>query len=315
MNLQSVSWRQRLQTGLKARFKTKRSLSKSDLFWAYVMVAPNLLGLIVFYIWPILQNFYFSFTTWGAFGKFEWSGLDNFKRMLSDPEVLNATRNTFVYVILAVPASVGFAIVVATLLNNKIRGIGIYRALYFLPMVTIPAAIAMIWRWLFNGDYGLLNYLLSLVSLGPVRWLSDDTALYAIVVVGIWSSIGYNMIIILGGLQTIPSTYYEAAALDGAGPFQRFFKITLPLLSPTVFFVSVVSLISGLQVFDQIFLMIKPNSTAIENTQSLVYLFYKAAFIDGDKGYGAAIVTFLFLIILIMTMGQVWLQKKWVHYD
>ena len=315
MNLQPVSRKQRLQAGLRTRFRFKRPSSKSDLFWAYVMVAPNLLGLLVFYIWPILQNFFFSFTTWGAFGKFEWSGLVNFTRMLSDPEVWQATQNTFVYVLLTVPASITISVVVAILLNNKIRGIGIYRALYFLPMVTIPAAIAMIWRWLFNGDYGLLNYLLSLVSLGPVRWLSDDTALFAIVLVGIWSSIGFNMILILGGLQTIPTVYYEAVALDGAGPFQKFFKITLPLLSPTVFFVSVVSLISGLQVFDQIFLMIAPTSTAIKNTQSLVYLFYKSAFVDGDKGYGASVVTFLFVIILVMTLFQVWLQKKWVHYD
>jgi multiple sugar transport system permease protein len=279
------------------------------------MVAPNLLGLLIFYIWPIFQNFYFSFTTWGDFGKSAWSGLDNYKNLFSDPEVLHATQNTFAYAVMTIPVSMAISLVVAAFLNQKIRGIGLYRALYFLPMVTIPAAVAMMWRWLFNGDYGLLNYLLSLVSLGPVRWLSDDTALYAVVLVGIWSSIGFNMIILLAGLQTIPTVYYEAASLDGAGATQRFFRITMPLLSPTVFFLTIVSLINGLQVFDQIFLMIKPKSTAIENTQSLVYLFYKTAFIDGDKGYGAAIVTLLFVIILAITMVQLWFQKKWVHYD
>lgn len=315
MGLQNLPLRQRLQTGLKARFRFKRSFSKSDLFWAYFMVAPNLLGLLIFYIWPIFQNFYFSFTTWGAFGQSEWSGLDNYKTLVSDPDVIKAIQNTFAYTVMTIPASIAISLVLAVFLNQKIRAIGLYRALYFLPMVTIPAAVALMWRWIFNGDYGLLNYLLSLVSLGPVTWLSNDTALYSIVLVGIWSSIGFNMIIILAGLQTIPSVYYEAASLDGAGPVQRFFQITLPLLSPTVFFLSIVSLISGLQVFDQIFLMITPRSTAIENTQSLVYLFYKTAFIDGNKGYGATIVSLLFVIILIVTMAQLWFQKKWVHYD
>lgn len=182
-------------------------------------------------------------------------------------------------------------------------------------MVAAPAAVAMVWKWLFNSEFGLINYLLQLVGIQGPQWVSDPNfALIAIAIVGIWSAIGYNMILLLAGLQEIPKDYYEAASIDGAGPIRQFFTITLPLVSPTMYFVVVTSIISAMQVFDTIFMMIDKTSMALESTQSLVYLFYQHSFTVNDKGYGSAIIMLLLAIIMIITFIQSKVEKKWVHY-
>lgn len=292
-----------------------------DLLWAYLMIAPVMLGLGVFYIWPVFQTFFFSFTTWGAFGKYHWTGLSNYQSMLQDSELGHALSNTLIFTLISVPGSIAISLLVAVLLNQKIRGVGIYRTLYFLPAVTMPTAIAMVWKWLYNGDYGLINYLLSLVHIHGPRWTSDpNIALYSLILIAIWNSVGNNMVLFLAGLQSIPSSYYEAAALDGARGSSRFFRITLPLLSPTIFFTMVVSMISAFQMFDLIYLIFGPVSgggqgnLAIEATQTVVYLFYANAFLFDNKGYAAAIAVLLFAIILVVTVIQFRLQKRWVHY-
>ncbi|WP_413774800.1 carbohydrate ABC transporter permease [Cytobacillus firmus] len=310
-----------LQTEVKSAKRIKvsslaKTRKRSDYFWAYLMIAPTMLGLFIFYLWPIVQNFYFSFTEWGAFGQYEWTGLDNYKRLLEDATLLQAFKNTSIYIIFTVPIGIFLSIIVAVLLNQNIKGKSFYRTLYFLPVITMPAAIAMVWKWLYNADYGMFNYLLSLVGIEGPQWVSDpNIALYSIIAVAIWSGIGYNMVIFLSGLQGIPKMYYEAAEIDGAGPVTVFFKITLPLLSPVIFFVSIMSLIGAFQVFDLIFMMIGKSSTALESTQSIVYLFYQHAFVLNDKGYAAAIAVLLLAVILIITAIQMVLQKKWVHYD
>lgn len=294
--------------------RSRRGVNK-DILWAYLMIAPLMLGLLIFYIWPVFQTFYFSFTTWGAFGKYQWSGLSNYQQLLQDPDLISAVRNTVVFTVLSVPGSVVLSLLVAVLLNQKIRGVGIYRTLYFLPTVTMPAAIAIVWKWLYNGDYGLINYLLSLFGIHGPRWVSDpNIALYSLILVAIWGSIGNNMVLFLAGLQAIPSMYYEAASLDGAGPFQKFLRVTLPLLSPTIFFTSVISLISAFQMFDLLYLLFGANSLPMNASQTLVYLFYKNAFLLDNKGYAAAIAMLLFVIILIVTAFQLRMQKRWVHY-
>lgn len=288
---------------------------RSDYFWGYVLIGPIFLGLLTFYIFPVFQTFYFSFTEWGDFGGHKWAGLDNYKKVLSDPNVWFAFRNTFLYAILMVPLSIAISIFVAVLVNQKIKGLTLYRTLYFIPVVTMPVAIGVVWKWLYNGDYGIINYLLSFIGIEGQRWLtSPNTAMAAIIVVGIWSIIGYNMIIFLSGLQGIPKSFYESAELDGAGPIAKFFKITLPLLSPTIFFVIIITSIEALQMFDYVFVMIPEGSPALENTQTVIYLFYKYAFVLNDKGMGAAIVFLLFILILIVTIVQFRMQKKWVHY-
>lgn len=296
--------------------KNREKYKKSDVAWAFLMIAPNVLGLAFFFMWPIVQTVYFSFTKWGDFGTYKWAGLVNFNRMLDDPNVWSALKNTCQYTFISVPIGIAISIFVAVLLNQKIRFVPLYRTLYFLPVVTMPAAIAMVWRWIYNSDYGLLNQFLKLFGIAGPGWIVDaHVAPFSLIMVGVWSSVGYNMIIFLAGLQGISRSYYEAADLDGASPVVQFFRITLPVLSPTVFFATIISLINAFQVFDLIWMMIGEKNTALSATQSLVYLFYKQAFILSDKGYAAAIAVLLFVIILIVTAVQMRLQKKWVHYE
>ena len=296
-------------------------MARADAFWGYAMIAPGLIGLLVFNIWPMLQTFYFSFTEWGPFGDAVWTGLSNYRALFQGPEFLMALRNTLVYTVLSVSITEAIALVLAVLLNQKLRGMSVYRTLYFIPVVTMPVAIGLVWRWLYNSDYGIINYLLSLIGIQGANWLSDpDLALYAIVVVGVWSGIGYALVLFLAGLQTIPAEYYDAASVDGAGALVKFFRITLPLLSPTVFFVTVISLIYSLQTFDLVFVMISSGrgastSPVIDQTQSLVYLFYKNTFVINEQGQGAAVVLTLFIIIVLITLIQFRLQRRWVHYE
>ncbi|WP_073012849.1 carbohydrate ABC transporter permease [Clostridium amylolyticum] len=297
----------------------KPKLKKKDLkdyCWAYFMIAPTIIGLIILNVWPIIQTFWLSLHKTMDFGSNEFVRLDNYKYLLQDTAVMQAAANTFKYAIIAVPVGIIFSLAIAVLLNSNIKGKSIYRTIYFLPMVSAPAAIAMVWKWMYNTEFGLFNYLLSLVGIKGPSWLTNpNIALGAIIVVGIWSSIGYNMVILLAGLQEIPATFYEAAEIDGAGPFRKFFSITLPLLSPTMFFVVVTTVISSLQVFDYIFMMIDKTNAAMEKTQSLVYLFYKYSFVMNDKGYGSTIIMFLLVIVMLITIAQLYFQKKWVHYQ
>lgn len=294
----------------------RRGARRRDWPWAYAMIAPTGIGLAVFYLWPLVRTVYFSFTEWGAFGGYHWTGLDNYRALLDDPELLGALGNTFLYaalVLLVVPLS----IVVAALLNTRgLRGVAAYRTLYFIPVVTMPAAVAMLWRWIYNGDYGVLNYLLSLVGVAGPHWVSDpDWLLYSMAAVGIWTLLGYNTVIFVAGLQGIPEHYYEAAALDGAGRIRQFFTITLPLLSPSIFFVTVITTITTLQVFDLLYLMTPRVSQARTENQTIVYLFYKQAFVENERGYAAAIAVVLLLIVLALTAAQFRMQKRWVHYE
>lgn len=288
----------------------------ADYAWAYLMIAPTIIGLMILNIWPIIQTLELSFQKTVGFGNNVWVGLDNYKRLFSDVSVMHATMNTLKYTVISVPVGVIVSLVIAVLLNANIKGKSIYRTIYFLPMIAPPAAVAMVWRWLYNADYGLFNNMLAKVGIHKVNWLTDPKfALISVMIVGIWSSLGYNMVILLAGLQEVPKSIYEAAKIDGAGPFRQFFAITLPLVSPTMFFVVITTMIGSLQVFDYIYMMIDRTNSAIDQTQSLVYLFYKNSFIMNDKGYGSAIIMLLLVIILIITAIQLKLQKKWVHYQ
>jgi multiple sugar transport system permease protein len=297
---------------------TKKKISKSALnewMWGYIMILPTFIGLMVLNIIPAIQTLILSFQKSGSFGKSTWTGLDNYKKLFQDPSVFQATYNTLKYAIMVVPATAIISLIVAVLLNKKMKGVSVYRTIYFLPMVAAPAAIAMVWRWLYNSEYGLINYTLSLIGIKGPNWIADpNVALISIAIIGIWSTIGYNMILLLAGLQEIPRDYYEAANIDGASAIRQFFKITIPLVSPTMFFVVVTSIMSAFQVFDVIFMIVEQGNPALEKTQSLVYLFYKHSFILNDKGYGAAIIMLLLAIIMVATLIQVKLQKKWVNY-
>ena len=285
-------------------------------WWALVFIGPTALGITVFYLWPTVRTLIISFTKSGPFGGSEWVGIENYARLFQDPELIGALRNTAIYTVIAligIPIAVG----IAALLNTTgLKGRSAYRTLYFIPVVTMPAAIALVWRMIYNGDYGVLNAALGAVGIDGRSWLTDPgTALVAIAVVGIWAGLGTNIVIFLAGLQGIPDTIMEAADLDGAGPVRKFFSITIPLLSPSIFFVSVISVIGALQVFDLIYMMLGRSNPAMPNTRTVVYLFYEAGFLDNDRGYAAAVAFLLLVIILLLTVVQFRLQKKWVHYE
>ncbi|WP_049558339.1 carbohydrate ABC transporter permease [Nonomuraea sp. SBT364] len=291
-------------------------LSKREWVWGYLLIAPMALGLAVFYLWPIAQTLYLSFTESGVFGGHTWVGTANFTDLLGDEEMLGALGNTVLYAVLVL-AGVPVAIVVAALLNVPgLRGMSVYRTLYFLPVVTMPAAIGLTWRYLFNGDFGAINYLLGKLGIDGPYWVGDpDFAIYAIAIVGVWSSVGYNAVLFLAGLQGIPRQYYEAASMDGAGRLRQFFRITLPLLTPTTFFVIVITMINALQVFDLVYLMIDTTSPALNGSRTIVYLFFEKGFVQNQRGLAAAIAVVLLGLILVLTAVQFRLQKRWVHYE
>ncbi len=289
--------------------KQKRSV----FLWGWAFLLPTIIGLLVLNIIPIFQTIWQTFFKTGAFGKGNvFIGLDNYTKMFSDPDVWQALINTFKYAIIEVPLSIALALIVAVLLNRQIHARTIYRTIFFLPMVAAPAAVAMVWRWLYNSEFGLLNHLLTSIGLNPVTWLSDpNVAFISIAMVGVWSVLGYNMVLFLAGLQEIPQDFYEAAEIDGASKISQFFNITIPLLSPTMFFVTVTRIIASLQVFDSIYIMMDKTNPALPKTQSLVFLFYKYSFQESNRGYGSTVVLLLLVVILIITVIQLRLQKKW----
>lgn len=295
----------------------KRSKYKRrDIMAAIFFIGPLFLGLFIFYLFPMIQSVFYSFTKWGMFGGNTFTGLANYKKLIGDGEVLSALKNTIIYSIFTVPISMVISLLIATLLNNKIKGVSFYRVIYFLPAVTMTSAVAMIWKWMYNSDYGIINQILAQVGIQGPAWLtSSNTAMISLIIVGIWSSLGTSIVIYLAGLQGISRSFYEAAEIDGAGSLQKFFKITLPIVTPTIFFSLITSLISALQVYDLIFLMYSQTNPALESVQSLAYLFYKHAFILNDKGYGAAITVVLLFLTMIITVINFGFQKKWVHYE
>ncbi|MBR4993679.1 MAG: sugar ABC transporter permease [Lachnospiraceae bacterium] len=290
---------------------------KTEIFWGLLFIAPVTIGLIIFYFYPFFRVIRDSFHNIGAFDKDQgFIGLENYSTMLQDQEMWQTLGNTFKYVIIIVPLTLVLALLVAVLLNTKIKGLSVFRVIYFLPAITMSVAVSMVWRWIYNGDYGILNGALSALGLATHPWLSDKgTALLCISSVSIWTNVGYYMIILLAGIQGISKGYYEAAEIDGASGWQKFVKITLPLLSPTIFYVVIMLIISTFQIFGEIYMMIGPKSQAIKFTQSVVMNFYRAAFTFSKKGYASAIAVLLFVIIMSLTVFQLKMQKKWVNYD
>ena len=281
--------------------------------WGWLFILPTMFGLIILNIIPIFQTIWQSFFKTGDFGKGNiFIGAENYIRLFGDTEVWQSVLNTFKYAIVEVPFSIAISLVLAVLLNRKMKGVSTYRTIFFLPMVAAPAAVAMVWRWLFNAEFGLLNHIFGTKT----NWVSNPKiAIFTIAVIGIWSIIGYNMVLFLSGLQEIPGDYYEAASIDGATGLKQFWHITCPLLSPTIFFVLITRIIGALQVFDLIFMVMDKSNPALMKTQSLVYLFYEYSFRQKDQGYGSAIVVLLLTVIMIVTVFQMIGQKKWVHYN
>lgn len=306
------------KTELRIRRKSverkKRTLrEREEVRWGLIFIAPTILGLLILNIFPIFQTIWQSFFKAGDFGRGNvFVGLQNYKKVYGDVEIWQSLWNTLKYALVEVPVSFVLALLLAVFLNRKFRGREFFRTVFFLPMVVAPAAVAMVWKWLYNSNFGLINNLLGI----KVNWISEPSiAIYSIAIIGIWSVLGYNMVLLLAGLQEVPRDYYEAASIDGATDAQQLFHITLPMISPTIFFVLTTRIIAAMQVFDVIYMVINYNNPALKKTESLVYLFYKYSFEQSKKGYGATVVVLLLVVTMILTVIQLIGQKKWVHYN
>jgi multiple sugar transport system permease protein len=275
---------------------------------------PSLLGLILFQLVPMVASLAISFTDWDLLTAAKYSGLDNYKFVVQDEYSLTALRNIVQYIVGYLPLVLALGLLFAVLLNRKMRGVKLYRVMIFIPVITSWVAVSIVWRWLLNGQSGLVNALLALVGIhGPV-WLQDFTwAMPSIIGVSVWKDVGYVTIILLSGLQEISDEYYEAATIDGARGWQQFVQVTLPLLTPSLFFVLVISLINGFQLFDQVLVM--TNGGPAGRTSTLVQQIYSNAFQNYKMGIASAQSWVLFAIIFVVTVVQQQLQKRWVVYD
>ena len=297
------------------REPARRRGSDRSGWWTLLFVGPFFIGIAIFYLFPILQTAYFSLTEWGAFGGVEFVGLDNWIELLTDAEIPLAFLNTAIYIVIVL-LGIPLAVWLSSLLNRPgLRFTTFYRTMFFLPYLAMPIAIALVWRVLFNGDFGIFNAALDLVGIQGPRWLSTPgLAIVSVSIVGLWMSIGFNIIILSAGLRGIPPELYEAASLDGASRRSQFFNITIPLLTPSIFFVAVINVIAGFQLFDLIYGIIGTQSPVIAQSKSLVFLYYDESFIANNKGYGAVIAILILIVVAIVTAIQFRLQRRWVHY-
>lgn len=264
----------------KVRRKASRR-EKKDWVAGYVFIAPVTIGLLIFYVFPFIQNFWFSFNDVNKFNMATFCGISNYQRLFQEPDLMLAMKNTLLYAVVTVPIGLALSLLVASLLNSKIKGTSFYRTIYFLPSVTMSVAVALVWKLIFHGDFGILNTVLGIFGIEGQSWLTNPhTALFCVMIVAIWGSVGYNMIILLAGMQGISRSYYEAAAIDS------------------------------------IYMMVDPvTNPAFNKVKTMNVLFYQNAFMYGEKGYAAAISIFMFAVIMIITVIQLVGQKKWVNYD
>ncbi len=283
---------------------------------AYLFLLPSLLQFFVFTAFAVAFSFYLSFHEWNILEPAKpFVGFDNYARLLRDSRVHQAIFNTIYYTVVSVPLTLFFGLLIALLLNNPIRGRGLFRAMYYLPGITSAVAVAIVWKWVFNGDFGLINYYLiqfGLIS-EPIRWLTDpNIAMPSIIIVSIWGGVGGCMIIYLAGLQAIPEEIYDAAKVDGAGPIRRLFSITIPLLGPSTFYLLITSIIGATQQFGLPYLM--TSGGPLGRTTTIAYHLYQSAFKNFEMGYAAAMSYVLFAIILIFTLLQMRFANREINY-
>jgi multiple sugar transport system permease protein len=306
---------------------------------SWLFLLPALAVVAVFRLLPMVYAVSMSFFDWGLAGARRFMGLWNYFNLLSDAKFLQSLINTVYYVLGVVPAGLFLALFIAVLLNQKVRASSAYRLALFLPVITSTVAVSLVWKWIFNPRMGVANQFLSWIGLAPSMWLEESSgianivlaplgvklpgllagpslAMCAIIVMSVWHTLGYNVIIFLAGLQSIPRDYYEAAQLDGAGRWRTFRNITWPLLSPTTFYVLIMTTITSFQMFIQVYTMQGPiGGNPMGTTRTLVYYLYEKGFSDWQMGYANAIAFVLFLIVLGLTLLQRQVLEKRVHYQ
>ncbi|MCR8635783.1 carbohydrate ABC transporter permease [Paenibacillus radicis (ex Xue et al. 2023)] len=279
----------------------------------YTFLLPNIIGFLVFICFPVLASFLMSFTDWNGFGQIEFAGLSNYTRLWGDETFRISLLNSLIMTVVSVPATLFLAILAAVVLNKGVKAVKLFRTAIFMPHITATIAVAVVWQLLYNPTMGPINGLLR--SLGvehPPMWLASTTwALPSVIIVSIWHSVGYYMVLYLAGLQGIPKDLYEAASLDGAGKASQFKNITVPMLSPVIFFTVIIGIINSFKVFDMVYVLTKGGPG--RSTHVLVYDIYYTAFQRYEYGYASAMAYVLFAIILVITLIQFKGQKKWVN--
>jgi multiple sugar transport system permease protein len=291
----------------------RRGGPSQDHGWGYLFVTPQVVGLLAFTIFPVLMSLYLCFAKWDFVEAPEFVGLANFGAVLRDPLFYKSITNTLVLVVGIVPLTMGLALLLALLTNRAIRGLGFYKAAFFLPMVTSSVAIAMVWYWLYAPDFGLINAAITPFGIPGPPWLADPVwAKPAVILMVSWQSVGYYYLLFLAGLKNIPAEYYEASAIDGADRFQQFRKITLPLLSPTTFFILTTMLIGVFNIFNEVFILTRGGP--VDSTRTIVLDIYALAFQYFRMGEAAVVSWVLFLILFLLTLLQFRLARRWVHY-
>lgn len=293
------------------RTRRRRRRDREDVA-AAMFLAPSVVGFLIFTAFPVLAAIALAFYDYDLLLGREFNGLENFRDLLHDDVFRAAFLNTVYFTLGSVPLSVALGLGAALLVNQALRGITIFRTIYLLPYVTVTVAVALVWRWIYLPDVGLFNTVLGWFGINGPNWLTSRTwALPALIIMSVWKSFGYNMVIFLAGLQAIPQHLYDAAKVDGATAWRRFLHVTLPMLSPTTLFVVVISVIGSFQVFDQALVM--TNGGPGTSTTTLVLYIYKAGFQSYKMGYASAIALVLFVIVAAFTALQFSLQRRWVY--
>ena len=300
------------QRGLLPEFKPIHR----EAFVGYLFILPTYIGFLIFILYPLIESIRISFLEFSILRDSTYIGLDNYAAMLTDSRLRTVYINTVVFTVLAVFFNAGIGLLLAVMLNRRLPRVirNLYRSIFFFPVLIAHTYIAVIWRFLYQEDTGVINYYLSFFGVEPIPWLGHvHWAMAAIIIMDVWKNTGFAMLVFLAGLQNIPDTYYEAAQLDGANERQLFFRITIPLLSPTIFFILVIFMIGALQVFDTIIVLTRGGPG--DATRSVVLYIYEIAFRRFDMGYAAAVSMTLFAIILALTVLQFIISRRWVHYE
>lgn len=282
--------------------------------WLWLLLAPTIFGLIFSAFGALLATIALSLTHWDLFTPPEWAGLSNYIDLFTDEKFLKALTNTVQFTVLYVPGVVVISLLVAIMMNRKIKGIGIFRTLYYLPCVTSAVATALVWNMIYGKDTGILNYFLTSLGLQPVCWLCTEHAMVSVVIVNIWGAIGEGMIIFLAGLTAIPNEYYEASEMDGADGIQRFFKITLPLVTPSIFFQVLISTVNAFQAYDYIYMLTR-RGQGDSSIPVVVFSIYRNAWNFNNYGGASAQAVELTVIVALLMIVYFWFEKRYVVYE
>ncbi|GEQ20539.1 sugar ABC transporter permease [Clostridium butyricum] len=296
------------------RRKTINKRKIKNLMRVLMFILPALIPLGVFWLFPMGEAIFMSFTDWDYMSSaYNIVGFENYRNIFSDSMFYDALKNTLVFTLGTLVPTIALGLLAAVILRKKITGSAIYKAIIFSPWVTPTVVISIVWSWIFEPQYGLANYILQLLNMPKSQWLqSSDTAMTAVILVTVWKGFGWAMIFYLTALERVPKELYEAAAVDGAGSWQKFKKITLPLISPTTFFLTIITTINSIQAYDQIQVLTQGGPSG--STRTILYLYYQTAFENFNIGEATSIAVIILLIIGALAGIQFIASKKWVHY-